>query len=124
VLIPQSYDADVSLQNKWILLGYIDDTDHCVPSSISGMYITFIDSVSYMGFSACNQMEGTYNIYNNNVLEISSPISTQVYCLDDLRNTWEDIFTKTLMEASSFTIEGKYLIIEATNGKRLVFVSN
>jgi heat shock protein HslJ len=122
--ITQNDEPDKDLENKWVLLGYSDGTNHCVPSSITKIYISFTDSISLSGFSSCNQFQGNYVAHNNDILEINDLSSTEVYCTDDLRNTWEELFITVLTTASNFTIDGKILTIESTNGKNLVFVSN
>ena len=122
--IIQNDGLDKDLENKWILLGYSDGMNHCAPTSISEMYKSFTDSISFSGFSSCNQFQGNYASENNGVLEINDLGSTEIYCTDDLRNTWEELFISSLTTASNFTIDGRILTIESTNGKKLVFVSN
>ena len=122
--ISQIDGPDKSLQNKWVLLGYSDSINHCVPGSLPEINIAFKDSNYFEGHGSCNSMFGNYNTTGNDSLAITDLIHTLADCLDDSRNAWEYTFFTTLSAASNFTIDGKMLTIGSANGKNLVFVSN
>jgi heat shock protein HslJ len=122
--ISQNDGLDKTLQNTWVLLGYSDSSNHCVPTSLPEINISFSDSNYFSGHGSCNSMFGDYKTSGIDSIEITDLIHTLRDCLDDSINTWEHTFFMSLSAASSYTIEGKVLTIESTNGQNLVFVSN
>ena len=66
-------------------------------------------------------MFGNYKTSGTDTLEIIDLLHTLRDCLDGSINTWESTFFISLSTASNYTIEGKILTIESTNGKKLVF---
>jgi heat shock protein HslJ len=122
--ISQNDGPDKNLQNNWVLLGYSDGSNHCVPDSLPEINISFSDSNNFYGHGSCNTMFGDYNTSGTDTIKITDLIHSLRDCLDDSINTWEYTFFTTLSAASNYTIEGKLLTIESANGKNLVFVSN
>ncbi len=122
--ITDNISLDKSLENTWVLLGYKNQGEYCVPGSFSEISVTFDESNSFKANLPCNQLYGEYEAYETNInnIDFSKTTITEMACQEELRNTWETIVLTGLSGESSYSINGKLLSIYSEEGIELIFL--
>ena len=115
---------NASIENTWILLGFLntkDSIEDCLPNGLKEMNITFDGQNNYSGNSCCNSFEGYYNIMVNNSILIDSLNQTLIGCLDDVVEHYELKYFDALKDVSNYKINGGYLYLNTNQELSILF---
>lgn len=69
----------------------------------------------------CNNLSFSYSIKDNKSIQFSQGIATRMYCEDAMK--LENDFLNEIPSIKNYKVEGHFLTLTSSNGKKMVFVA-
>ena len=106
-----------SITRVWMLTEFKSFTKSYLIEKKASLNLSAKDASASMG---CNMMSFPFKILDNSTIKFSSGIATQMHCED---MTLEREFSETIIEITSYKLQGQQLILSNKNGDKMVFIA-
>ncbi len=113
--------ANLLVNTTWFLVSY----ETLTPVAGANPTAFFAaDGRTVSGTTGCNEYTGAYNAAQGNTLAISDIANTLAACPSDALTQQQDTFTRLMISAVSYSVNGSALQIRTVDGGTMNFTSN